>query len=142
MLSGETEKAAVAPSTLTAPGISAVQYVLLPLAGPEEFDLEVCIEEIHKQILNTSRISSASILHYNSYPIQRNVKAMMYYARHTSRLCSCYALPAMEEIDFAVKAYTRSFAQRICQRRWKRYSITTTVAPFRCAVTPLVPSGR
>ena len=30
----------VPPSDLRAPGIDALQYILLPLAGPDEFDLE------------------------------------------------------------------------------------------------------
>ncbi|KAG7093456.1 hypothetical protein E1B28_007132 [Marasmius oreades] len=41
ILSPETERVAVSPSTIKAPGISALPYLLLPLAGPEEFDLEV-----------------------------------------------------------------------------------------------------
>jgi hypothetical protein len=31
----------VPPSDLRAPGIDALQYILLPLAGPEEFDLDI-----------------------------------------------------------------------------------------------------
>jgi len=37
----ETERAAVPPSTKEAPGIEALPAILLPLAGPEEFDLDV-----------------------------------------------------------------------------------------------------
>ncbi|KAK7060767.1 Protein hgh1 [Paramarasmius palmivorus] len=40
ILSPETERVAVSPSKVTAPGIGALPYILLPLAGPEEFDLE------------------------------------------------------------------------------------------------------
>ncbi|KAF4611212.1 hypothetical protein D9613_006662 [Agrocybe pediades] len=40
ILSPETDQVAVRPSTVTAPGINALPYLLLPLAGPEEFDLE------------------------------------------------------------------------------------------------------
>lgn len=40
ILSPETEQVAVRPSTITAPGIDALPYLLLPLAGPEEFDLD------------------------------------------------------------------------------------------------------
>ncbi|KAL5537031.1 HGH1 [Sanghuangporus sanghuang] len=36
----DTEFVAVPPSTITAPGINALPYILLPLAGPEEYDLE------------------------------------------------------------------------------------------------------
>lgn len=41
MLSSEIERVAVPPSTIVAPGIGVVPNVLLPLAGPEEYDLEV-----------------------------------------------------------------------------------------------------
>lgn len=41
LLSPETDKVAVPPSTLQAPGMDVLPYILLPLAGPEEFDLEV-----------------------------------------------------------------------------------------------------
>ncbi|KAH8104073.1 DUF383-domain-containing protein [Cristinia sonorae] len=40
LLSPETVKVAVLPSTVTAPGMDILPYLLLPLAGPEEFDLE------------------------------------------------------------------------------------------------------
>ncbi|KAF9266715.1 DUF383-domain-containing protein [Marasmius fiardii PR-910] len=40
ILNPETELIAVPPSTINAPGIGALPYLLLPLAGPEEFDLE------------------------------------------------------------------------------------------------------
>ncbi|PPQ97870.1 hypothetical protein CVT26_013039 [Gymnopilus dilepis] len=40
ILSPESVQVAVPPSTVTAPGIDALPYILLPLAGPEEFDLE------------------------------------------------------------------------------------------------------
>ncbi|KAI6014064.1 hypothetical protein BKA83DRAFT_4353645 [Pisolithus microcarpus] len=40
MLSPETDLAPVPPSTVAAPGIDALPYILLPLAGPEELDLE------------------------------------------------------------------------------------------------------
>ncbi|KAI0766657.1 DUF383-domain-containing protein [Trametes elegans] len=40
LLAGETEKVTVPPSTIAAPGIDILPYVLLPLAGPEEYDLE------------------------------------------------------------------------------------------------------
>ncbi|KAG6828550.1 hypothetical protein H0H92_007574 [Tricholoma furcatifolium] len=40
ILSPESEKIAVSPSIATAPGVDALPYILLPLAGPEEFELE------------------------------------------------------------------------------------------------------
>ncbi|KAG6900626.1 hypothetical protein C0993_007300 [Termitomyces sp. T159_Od127] len=40
MLSPETDKVAVPPSTTLARGVDALPYILLPLAGPEEFELE------------------------------------------------------------------------------------------------------
>ncbi|KAI6001225.1 hypothetical protein EDD15DRAFT_2385862 [Pisolithus albus] len=40
ILSPETDLAPVPPSTVAAPGIDALPYILLPLAGPEELDLE------------------------------------------------------------------------------------------------------
>jgi len=44
MLSPDTERAAVPPSTKEAPGIDTLPAVLLPLAVPEEFDLDVGYE--------------------------------------------------------------------------------------------------
>jgi hypothetical protein len=41
MLSPDTETTTIPPSKVEAPGIDALPYILLPLAGPEEFDLEV-----------------------------------------------------------------------------------------------------
>jgi hypothetical protein len=41
MLSPEAARVAVPPAQLTAPGMDCLPYILLPLAGPEEFDLEV-----------------------------------------------------------------------------------------------------
>lgn len=41
ILSPDTDKVAVPPSAIVAPGIDALPYILLPLAGPEELDLEV-----------------------------------------------------------------------------------------------------
>lgn len=40
ILTPESDTAIVPPSELRAPGIDALQYILLPLAGPEEFDLD------------------------------------------------------------------------------------------------------
>ncbi|KAI0698372.1 DUF383-domain-containing protein [Cytidiella melzeri] len=40
MLSPDTEQVAVPPSDVKAPGINLLPYLLLPLAGPEEFDLD------------------------------------------------------------------------------------------------------
>ncbi|KAI8985535.1 DUF383-domain-containing protein [Trametes punicea] len=40
LLASEVEKVTVPPSTVAAPGMDILPYVLLPLAGPEEFDLE------------------------------------------------------------------------------------------------------
>ncbi|KAF8236647.1 cytoplasmic protein [Tricholoma matsutake] len=40
LLSPESSKVAVPPSPTEAPGIDALPYILLPLAGPEELDLE------------------------------------------------------------------------------------------------------
>ncbi|KAI0085759.1 hypothetical protein BDY19DRAFT_895974 [Irpex rosettiformis] len=40
ILSPDTEKVAISPSTVEAPGINMLPYLLLPLAGPEEFDLD------------------------------------------------------------------------------------------------------
>jgi hypothetical protein len=42
LLSPETSKVAITPPSIEAPGIDALPYILLPLAGPEELDLEVC----------------------------------------------------------------------------------------------------
>ncbi|KAJ7483298.1 hypothetical protein FB451DRAFT_1234021 [Mycena latifolia] len=39
-LSPDSTNVSVPPSTSVAPGIDALPYILLPLAGPEEFDLE------------------------------------------------------------------------------------------------------
>jgi hypothetical protein len=41
ILSPESVVVSVPPSKTTAPGIDALPYILLPLAGPDEFDLEV-----------------------------------------------------------------------------------------------------
>ncbi|KAJ8095027.1 Protein hgh1 [Marasmius tenuissimus] len=40
ILSPETERVAVSGSPTIAPGVGALPYILLPLAGPEEFDLD------------------------------------------------------------------------------------------------------
>ncbi|KAI5121883.1 hypothetical protein M0805_001089 [Coniferiporia weirii] len=40
ILSQETESVSVLGSSVSAPGSNALPYILLPLAGPEEFDLE------------------------------------------------------------------------------------------------------
>ncbi|KAF7798572.1 hypothetical protein EIP86_009794 [Pleurotus ostreatoroseus] len=40
MLSPDTEKFAIPPSTTVAPGMDVLPYLLLPLAGPEEYDLD------------------------------------------------------------------------------------------------------
>ena len=44
MLLPEAERVAVAPSTKEAPGVDALPAILLPLAGPEEFDMDVGFE--------------------------------------------------------------------------------------------------
>ena len=41
MLSPEDEQIAIPPSQISAPGINILPPILLPLAGPEEMDLEV-----------------------------------------------------------------------------------------------------
>ena len=41
ILAPESDIVIVPPSDLRAPGIDALQYILLPLAGPEEFDLDI-----------------------------------------------------------------------------------------------------
>ncbi|KAH6916375.1 cytoplasmic protein [Coprinopsis sp. MPI-PUGE-AT-0042] len=40
MLSPETTQVAVSPSKVLSPGVDALPYLLLPLAGPDEFDLD------------------------------------------------------------------------------------------------------
>jgi hypothetical protein len=40
ILSPDSASVSVPPATSVAPGIDALPYILLPLAGPEEFDLE------------------------------------------------------------------------------------------------------
>ncbi|KIM88162.1 hypothetical protein PILCRDRAFT_770815 [Piloderma croceum F 1598] len=40
LLSPESTKLFIPPSTIEAPGVDILSYLLLPLAGPEEFDLE------------------------------------------------------------------------------------------------------
>ncbi|ESK89808.1 dna-binding protein hgh1 [Moniliophthora roreri MCA 2997] len=40
ILSSETDRVAVSPSKVAGPGVGVLPYILLPLAGPEEFDLE------------------------------------------------------------------------------------------------------
>jgi len=40
ILSPESQSVLVPPSSLLAPGIDGLQHILLPLAGPEEFDLD------------------------------------------------------------------------------------------------------
>lgn len=40
ILTPDSETVVVPPSNLPAPGIDALQHILLPLAGPEEFDLD------------------------------------------------------------------------------------------------------
>lgn len=49
ILSPDADEVAVLPSTTVAPGIDALPYILLPLAGPEELDLEVrsCAAQVH-----------------------------------------------------------------------------------------------
>ena len=42
-LSPESVVVSVPPSKTTAPGIDALPYILLPLAGSDEFELEVLI---------------------------------------------------------------------------------------------------
>jgi hypothetical protein len=42
MLAPETALVAIPPSTEPAPGIDVLPRLLLPLAGPEEFDIDVC----------------------------------------------------------------------------------------------------
>jgi hypothetical protein len=41
ILSPDSVVVSISPSKTTAPGIDALSYILLPLAGPDEFDLEV-----------------------------------------------------------------------------------------------------
>lgn len=43
ILSPDTVKVTIPPSTIEAPGITVLPDLLMPLAGPEEFDLEVCL---------------------------------------------------------------------------------------------------
>ena len=44
LLSPESTAVAVPPSEKTSPGIDVLPYILLPLAGPEEYDLEVRVD--------------------------------------------------------------------------------------------------
>jgi len=58
MLLPETERAAVPPSTKETPGIDALPAVLLPLAVPEEFNLDVGCERSGKVIsADTSKLT-------------------------------------------------------------------------------------
>jgi uncharacterized protein DUF384/uncharacterized protein DUF383 len=40
ILTPDSQSVLIPPSSLSAPGIDALQHILLPLAGPEEFDLD------------------------------------------------------------------------------------------------------
>ena len=53
ILSPDTDKVAVPPSTIVAPGIDALPCILLPLAGPEELDLEVRSGPIKYSLLDS-----------------------------------------------------------------------------------------
>ncbi len=48
MLSPDSVKVTVPPSILEAPGMDLLAYLLLPLAGPEEYDLEVSMSISHR----------------------------------------------------------------------------------------------
>lgn len=41
MLATDAELVSITPDGLTAPGLGILPFLLLPLAGPEEFDLDV-----------------------------------------------------------------------------------------------------
>ena len=57
MLLPETEQAAVPPSTKEAPGIDVLASILLPLAGPEEYDLDVGFKP-------TSEVTSTDVVQF------------------------------------------------------------------------------
>lgn len=44
MLLPEVERVAIPPSRKEAPGVDSLPAILLPLTGPEEFDLDVGFE--------------------------------------------------------------------------------------------------
>ena len=51
ILSPETETVTVPPSTVAAPAINILPYLLMPLAGPEEFDLEVTLSTLRNIVV-------------------------------------------------------------------------------------------
>lgn len=72
------------PSTVAAPGIDILPYVLLPLAGPEEFDLEVrsCLLIARIQATgivtcHADRIKSFSQPPCNSFRRTRSVRLIL-----------------------------------------------------------------
>lgn len=46
LLVSDAEAVSISPSRVDAPGMNALPYILLPLAGPEELDLEVGIRRL------------------------------------------------------------------------------------------------
>jgi hypothetical protein len=74
MLSPETAQVAVSPSKVLAPGIDALPYLLLPLAGPDEFDLEVSLAvPVSWKTTNTALRTKKSCYHLsNSSPQRRS----------------------------------------------------------------------
>jgi hypothetical protein len=115
MYSSELERVAVPPSTVVAPGVGIIPYVLLPLAGPEEFDLEVgtaayiFLQSINK--MHKHRTSNAYLRLCSFFLIQRNGNQMMFCVRHTSRRSCYYVLRATAGIICEIKESTKSLEQ-------------------------------
>lgn len=93
MLTSDTESVRSTLTSTSAPGINVLPYVLLPLAGPEEFDLDVSwrIYCSHFRKLSLSiyacRTRSDSTSPCSSYPKRKSARPIMSYASHMLKRC-------------------------------------------------------
>jgi hypothetical protein len=82
ILSPEADRVAVPPSTVESPGINMLPYLLLPLAGPEEFDLDVSssfprTNLIFKSVVRNYRHKSYCRMHFNFFHQQKHANRML-----------------------------------------------------------------
>jgi len=68
MLASDTELVPLTSDGLAAPGLNLLPYLLLPLAGPEEFDLEARIIPLFSVIFSISSAPSSLFSGYGHAP--------------------------------------------------------------------------
>jgi hypothetical protein len=124
LLAAETQVVAIQPGDPTAVGIDVLPRILLPLAGPEEFDLEVRQSTVimlfgHSDY--TNRIWRSSTRHCRCFRPTKSVSQTRPCDSCSSRHFYCCVQHVEDGILYGLPGRMKLFVQYILRSKMRRY---------------------